>query len=44
VRDYGGQLAEAEFPPRLRPTSGEAEFPPEGQTVLCRTLIPSGVV
>jgi hypothetical protein len=35
---------EAEFSLRLRSTSGEAEFPLEGETMLCRTHVPSGVV
>jgi hypothetical protein len=35
---------EAEFSSRVRPTSDEAEFPPEGETMLCRTRVPSGVV
>jgi hypothetical protein len=35
---------EAEFALRLRPASDEAEFTPEGETVLCRTHVPSRVV
>jgi hypothetical protein len=35
---------ETEFSPRLRATSVEAEFPLEGETMLCRTHITSGVV
>jgi hypothetical protein len=34
---------EVKFSPRLRPTSGEAEFPLEGETVLYMH-VPSGVV
>jgi hypothetical protein len=34
----------AEFFPRMRPTSDEVVFPPEGEIVLCRTHVPSRVV